>query len=120
MSDSYTAWCEQQERNARMFSRENINSVKSTTAFSRMAAKAEDACKNARLCKAKACSNCNNIHYINSHNVCSKLGIIISDYNMASVCEHWKGKSSKMCPSTPNEDAIAWLIIDKNKFDYGY
>ena len=118
MSDSYTAWCEENERNARIFSRENIDSVKSSSTFSRMLAKAEDACKNAKLCKAKTCANCKNIHYINRNNVCSKLGRIISDYDMTSTCKYWKGTSGKERSVMPNEDAIAWSIIWKNRFEF--
>jgi hypothetical protein len=43
MSDSYTAWREAQEENARMFSEKNIAKVKRTKAFAKLLKQAKDA-----------------------------------------------------------------------------
>ena len=118
MSDSYSAYCERMERDARMFSEENINSVKNTAEFKKLLEQAKDVCKNTELCKAKSCKNCMHRKWLNSNIVCEKLGIILKDDDL--VCNKWSGVS--YTPSQPklNEDAIAWLIIHKHKFGYGY
>ena len=118
MSDSYSAYCERMERDARMFSAENVSSVKCTTEFKKLLKQAKDAYKNTELCEAKSCQNCMHRNYLNSKVVCEKLGIILKDDDL--VCKKWSG--APYTPSQPklNEDAIAWLIIQKHKFDYGY
>ena len=122
MSDSYSAYCERIECEARMFSDKNINSVKHTDEFKKLLKKAKDAYKNTKLYEAKSCQNCMHRNWLNSKVVCEKLGIILKDDNLVYnlVCKKWIGSS--YTPSKPklNENAIAWLIIDKNKFDYGY
>jgi len=118
MSDSYSAYCERMERDVRMFSEENINSIKNTAEFKKLLKQIKDACGSTRLCEAMSCQNCMHRNYLNSKVVCEKLGIILKDDDL--VCSKWSG--APYTPSQPklNEDAIAWLIIQKHKFDYGY
>lgn len=111
MSDSYTAYCERMERNACMFSDENVNSIKHTKVFDKTLANAKAAHKTAKLCKAKLCENCKNNHYINGMNVCVKLGMAILDCSL--VCEHWKGRLRRFNLLKPDEKVVAWSIIDK-------
>lgn len=118
MSDSYTAYCERMERDARMFSKENINSVKSTTEFEKLLKKAKTACGSTKLCKAKSCQNCTHRIWLNSKDVCEKLGIVLKDDGL--VCKKWSGASYTPAQPKLNEDVIAWTLIQKHKFDYGY
>lgn len=118
MSDSYTAWCEQQERNARMFSKENIKDVKKTKEFEKLLKQAKAACESNMLCGAKSCQNCMHRTWINSNEVCKKLGIILADVDL--VCKKWRGTPCTHSQPKTNEDIIAWSIIQKHKFEYGY
>ena len=118
MSDSYTAWCEQQERNARMFSEKNVNSIKNTIKFKKLLKQTKDACGSTKLCKAKSCQNCMHRIWLNSKDICEKLGIVLKDDDL--VCKKWSGAPYTPAQPKLNEDVIAWLIIQKHKFDYGY
>jgi hypothetical protein len=53
MSDSYTAWCEQQEQNARMFSKKNVKDIKKTKEFEKLLKQAKAACESNILYGAK-------------------------------------------------------------------
>ena len=112
MSDSYTAWCEEQERNACKFSRENVNNVKQTKKFESVLAHAAALCKSAKFKKAESCENCTYKKWLNSKNICPKLGVILHETDY--VCKHWNG-TSRTAQQKPNEDAIAWYLISKSK-----
>ena len=115
MSDSYSAYCEQMERDACMFSAENVSSAKCTTEFKKLLKQAKDAYKNTELCEAKSCKNCMHRSWLNSNAVCKKLGIILKDDDL--VCKKWSGALYALSQPKLNEDAIAWLIIEKHKFN---
>lgn len=117
MSDSYSAYCERMERDACMFSEENVNSVKNTTEFKKLLKKAKDAYSSTKLCEAKSCQNCIHRIWLNSKDVCEKLGIVLEDDDL--VCKKWSGALYAISQPKLNEDAIAWLIIQKHKCDYG-
>ena len=116
MSDSYSAYCEQMERDAHMFSKENVDSVKNTAEFKKLLKHAKDAHSSTKLCKAKSCKNCRHRMWINSSEVCKKLGIVLEDDDL--VCKKWRGTLHISTNQKLNEDVIAWLIIQKHKFDY--
>ena len=118
MSDSYSAYCERMERDACMFSEENVDSVKNTTEFKKLLKQAKDACGSTRLCEAKSCQNCMHRIWLNSNSVCKKLGIVLEDDDL--VCKKWSGALYAISQPKLNEDTIARLIIQKHKFDYGY
>lgn len=118
MSDSYSAYCERMERDARMFSEENVNSVKNTTEFKKLLKQAKNACSSTKLCEAKSCQNCMHRSWLNSKAVCEKLGIILKDDDL--VCNKWSGAPYTPAQLKLNEDVIAWALIQKHKFDYGY
>lgn len=118
MSDSYSAYRERMERDARVFSEENVNSVKNTAEFKKLLKQAKDAYKNTELCEVKSCKNCMHRSWLNSNVVCKKLGIILKDDDV--VCKKWSGALYALSQPKLNEAAIAWLIIQKHKFDYGY
>ena len=117
MSDSYSAYCERMERDAHMFSEENINSVKNTAEFKKLLKQIKDARSSTKLCEAKSCQNCMHRIQLNSSKVCEKLGIVLEDVDL--VCKKWSGSSYRCYQPKLNEDAIAWLIIQKHKCDYG-
>ena len=118
MSDSYTAWCEQQERNARMFSKENVKDIKKTKEFDKLLKQAKVACASNMLCGAKSCQNCMHRIWLNDNEVCKKLGIILADVDL--VCKKWRGTPCTHSQPKTNEDVIAWTLIQKHKFEYGY
>lgn len=118
MSDSYTAWCEQQEQNAHMFSKENVKDVKKTKEFEKLLKQSKVACESNMLCRAKSCQNCMHRIWLNSNEVCKKLGIILADVDI--VCKKWCGTPYTHSKPKTNEDVIAWSIIQKYKFEYGY
>lgn len=88
-----------------MFSEENIDSVKSTAEFKKLLKKAKDACSSTKLCKAKSCQNCIHRIWLNSSEVCEKLGIVLEDVDL--VCNKWSGSSFTCRQPKLNEDAIA-------------
>ena len=112
MSDSYSAWCEEQEENARIFSTDNIESIKKTTAYKRALNKAIEVCKSIEVCEAKSCAICMHNKYINGHAVCSKIGGMLPHEDL--VCKHWRGEPYRVAQPKPNENVIAWLTIEKN------
>ena len=119
MSDSYSAWCEQNERNFRLFTNENINAVKSTKEFQTALKKAKEASKGAKFCRAKSCENCAYNHYLNGKSTCAKLSIIL--YGDHFVCSRWKKNDfENMKVYSPKfiEDIIAWSILWKNRFEF--
>lgn len=89
MSDSYSKWCEEQEENARIFSIDNVESIKKTTAYKRALNKAIETCKSIKVCEAKSCAICMHNEYINGHAVCSKIGRTLSHEDL--VCKYWSG-----------------------------
>jgi len=119
MNDSYTAYCERmEERNACLFSEENINSVKNTIEFKKLLKQAKDIRSSTKLCEAKSCQNCMHRIWLNNKDVCEKLGIVLKDDDL--VCKKWSGSLFTLSQPKLNEDAIAWSIIWKNRFEYGY
>lgn len=118
MSDSYTSWCEQQERNAYMFSKKNVTDIKKTKEFEKLLKQAKATYKSNMLCEAKSCKNCMHRIWLNSEDVCEKLGIILKDDDL--VCKKWSGTSYTPVQPKLNEDVIAWSIIWNNKFKYSY
>ena len=118
MSDSYSAYYERIERDACMFSEKNINSVKNTTEFKELFKQIKDTRRSTKLCEAKSCQNCMHRIWLNNSKVCKKLGIVLEDVDL--VCKKWSGSLYTCYQPKLNEDAIARLIIQKHKFDYGY
>lgn len=112
MSDSYTAYCERLEEESRLFSSENVNDVKTTAKFKRALKKAKDACASTKICKAKTCANCAFMEYINSKDICTKLGVVMHDLD-CFTCDKWRGSLHKVSQPNVNEDAIAWTLINK-------
>lgn len=112
MSDSYSKWCEEQEENARIFSADNVESIKKTTAYKRALNKAIELCKSIEVCEAKSCMICMHKKYVNGCTVCSKIGRMLPHEDL--VCKYWSGAPYRAAQPKPDENVIAWLTIKKN------
>ena len=112
MSDSYSAWCEEQEENSRIFSLENVEAAKSSKKFTQAWKRASSYCRKAVLQETKSCENCIHKKWLNSKNVCTKLGIRLDSKDC--VCRYWSGTLYSVKKPEPESDVVAWLLL-KNK-----
>ena len=117
MSDSYSAYCERMEEEARLFSEKNVNIAKTTPEFKRMSKKAKKAYSSTKICKAKRCANCIHRAYENSKTICPKLGVVLNDPEDL-VCGKWSGSSRSVPQPKFDDTVIAWTVINKDKFNY--
>lgn len=113
MSDSYSAWCEEQEENSRIFSSENVEAAKSSKKFTPAWKRASSYCRKAVLQETKSCKNCVHKEWLNSKTVCAKLGIRLDSKNC--VCRYWSGASYSVKQPEPESDVVAWLLLKRNK-----
>ena len=117
MSDSYTAYCERMEEEARLFSEKNVKTAKTRPEFKRLSKKAKEAYSSTKICKAKTCANCMHRTYENSKTICPKLGVVLHDSDDL-VCDKWKGSLYTVPQPKFDDTVIAWTVIDKDKFNY--
>ena len=113
MSDSYSAWCEEREENSRIFSLENIEAAKSSRKFASALKRASDYCCKAVLHEVKSCKNCMYKKWLNSEDICAKLGIKLDGLDDC-VCRYWNGNSFIVGQRKPDFDVVAWLLIKRN------
>ena len=112
MSDSYSAWCEEQEENSRVFSSENVEAAKSSRKFMPAWKCASSYCYKAVLQEAKSCENCMHKEWLNGEDVCAKLGIRLDSKDC--VCRYWSGALYSVGQPEPDSDVVAWLLIKRN------
>lgn len=112
MSDSYSAWCEEQEENSRVFSSENVEAAKSSRKFMPAWKCASSYCYKAVLQEAKSCENCMRKEWLNGEDVCAKLGIRLDSKDC--VCRYWSGSLYSVRQPEPDSDIVAWLLIKRN------
>lgn len=117
MSDSYSAYCERMEKEARLFSDKNVNMAKTTPEFKRLSKEANEAYAETKICKAKRCANCIHRAYENSKTICPELGVVLNDSDDL-VCDKWSGSLHTVPQPKFDDTVIAWAVIGKNKFDY--
>ncbi len=119
MSDSYTAWCEEQEERYRKYSAEQYSKTELTKKFRRLFEKALEEFKTAEVSQCKRCGNCKfrvfatyptGEDYVDT---CSKLGL--KDISENWVCEKWKPQyghsGGKISGLKVNPHSIAFGIL---------
>ena len=114
MSDSYSAWCEEQEDTYREQQKKEIEKIKKSAEFKKRLSSANKKLNDVEFDWAiKCCKNCANRRKLN-RDVCKELAIEICDTDM--VCSIWKHKSDAsndyplLAPSTADPDLLVELM----------